>query len=259
MKVLVAECLPVHPESAREFLGQGGVKVLRTQPSKDTYGKGTLTRAAQGSTAKRHRKGPGAVRVNNSGEFVGHFFNGLFPRYFLKFVADLFKGVGKTIGMVLIKLDAQSLATRIPLSERIILVAANLDYLIVFDPYLEPAQIASQHTVCLFPVHYYLLYKTVMRVPDDVAWRRGTGIYMHSNSMKPAETGNIGYRTRNFEWQNKLRVHFSYFERLCDKHLPHMSFSMPVSLLQPACRRNYAEPTRDRQSEVRWSLPGVQV
>ena len=77
--------------------------------------------------------------VYNGGEFVGYFANSLLPGYFLKCVADLFKGMRKTISMVLIKLDVQSFTAGVTLTERVILIAANLIYLIVLDPNLEPA------------------------------------------------------------------------------------------------------------------------
>ena len=94
--------------------------------------------------------------VYNVREFISHFVDSLFPGYLLKCVTDLFKGMRKSIGMVLIKLDVQPFTTGITLSEWVILIASNLDYLIILDPNLEPAQIASQYTVCLFPVHFNL-------------------------------------------------------------------------------------------------------
>ena len=76
--------------------------------------------------------------VYNGGEFAGYLVNSLIPGYFLKCVADLFKRMRKTISMVLIKLDVQSLTAGITLGEWVILIAANLDYLIVLGPNLEP-------------------------------------------------------------------------------------------------------------------------
>ena len=81
--------------------------------------------------------------VYNGGEFVGYFLNSLLPGYFFKYVADLFERMRETISMVLKKLDVQSLTAGITLGEWVILIAANLDYLIVLGPNLEPASIPS--------------------------------------------------------------------------------------------------------------------
>ena len=55
--------------------------------------------------------------------------------------------------MVLIGLDVQPLTAGIALTAGIVLVSSNLIYLIVLDPNLEPTEIPSQYTGCLFPIH----------------------------------------------------------------------------------------------------------
>ena len=94
--------------------------------------------------------------VYDCGEPFGHFVNRLPPGYLLKSVADLFERRGQTVGVVLIGLDVQSLTAGIALAAGIVLVSSNLSYLIVLDPNLEPAEIPSQYTGCLFPIHCFV-------------------------------------------------------------------------------------------------------
>jgi hypothetical protein len=55
--------------------------------------------------------------------------------------------------MVLVGLDVQSLTAGIALATGVVLISSNLTYLIVLDSNLEPAEIPSQYTGCLFPIH----------------------------------------------------------------------------------------------------------
>ncbi|MDY6881893.1 MAG: hypothetical protein SV686_16795 [Thermodesulfobacteriota bacterium] len=49
--------------------------------------------------------------------------------------------------------DIQSLAAGIALAAKIVLIPTNLNDVVVFDSNLEPTEISSKHTCCLFPIH----------------------------------------------------------------------------------------------------------
>jgi len=59
--------------------------------------------------------------------------------------------------------DLQPLAARIAPAEGIIPVAANLDDAVFLDSNLKPAEIRSQYTGRLFPIHYFNLLIRIKR------------------------------------------------------------------------------------------------
>ena len=91
--------------------------------------------------------------VDDGGELPGDLFDGPFPGYLLKYVTHPFERMHEPIGVVLMIGDIQSLAANVTLATGMVLVAANLDDSIVFNPHFQPAEIRTEDTACFFPIH----------------------------------------------------------------------------------------------------------
>ncbi len=77
------------------------------------------------------------------GEFFGYLVNSLVPGYSLKGVSHFFKRMHKTVGMVLMVNDVQSLTADVTLGAGIVLISTNFYYTIVLDSNLKSTEICS--------------------------------------------------------------------------------------------------------------------
>ena len=99
--------------------------------------------------------------ANHSLELLSDFIDGLIPGDGFESLAVFLQGQRHAIGMVLMVPDVQSLAAHIPLAAGIALIPANFDDLIVLDPNLESAEIASQYTRRFLPLGHFRLLASI--------------------------------------------------------------------------------------------------
>jgi len=148
VQVLAPMSAAAHPECTREFLRQGAVVILRTQPFHEPYAEGRLEMAALPAAAHIGERAR-AITADDAFQASRDFINSLIPGNPFKCVPDPFQGVFQAVGIVLVVCNVEPLAAAVAFASDIGLVRPNLDDAVVFHFRFEPAVLRAEDTAGL--------------------------------------------------------------------------------------------------------------